>query len=196
MLGIEPGMSSPPGAEGAGQTATVSCTDKAGNSAPATVSGINIDKTAPTVTYSGNAGTYTIDQSVAITCAASDNLSGVASTTCANINGPAYTFALGTNTFSASATDLAGNTGNGSTSFTVQVTTAGLGNLVMQFVTNAGVANSMISKLNAAAAAEARGNTQAKAGAIGAFINELQAQADKALTAAQAATLIALAQAL
>ena len=148
------------------------------------------------VTYSGNAGTYTVDQSVAITCAAADALSGVASDTCANINGPAYTFTLGTNSFSASATDLAGNTGNGSTSFTVQVTAAGLGDLVMQFVTKAGVANSMISKLNAAAAAEARGNAQAKAGAIGAFINELQAQAGKALTAAQAAMLIALAQAL
>ena len=182
--------------EGAGQSRTGTAVDMAGNSASTTMSGINIDRTLPMVTYSGNAGTYTVDQSVAITCAAADALSGVASDTCANINGPAYTFTLGTNSFSASATDLAGNTGNGSTSFTVQVTAAGLGNLVMQFVTKAGVANSMISKLNAAAAAEARGNAQAKAGAIGAFINELQAQAGKALTAAQAATLIALAQAL
>ncbi|MBI2175000.1 MAG: hypothetical protein HYU33_07370, partial [Candidatus Omnitrophica bacterium] len=93
-------------------------------------------------------------------------------------------------------TDLAGNTGSGSTSFTVQATAAGLGNLLMQFVTKAGVANSMISKLNTAEAAAARGNAQAKAGAIGAFINELQAQTGKALTAAQAATLIALAQGL
>ncbi|HBA38326.1 MAG TPA: hypothetical protein DCZ05_00875 [Deltaproteobacteria bacterium] len=182
--------------EGAGQSRTGTAVDMAGNSASTTMSGINIDRTLPMVTYSGNAGTYTVDQSVAITCAAADALSGVASDTCANINGPAYTFTLGTNSFSASATDLAGNTGNGSTSFTVQVTAAGLGNLVMQFVTKAGVANSMISKLNAAAAAEARGNAQAKAGAIGAFINELQAQAGKALTAAQAAMLIALAQAL
>ena len=95
-------------------------------------------------------------------------------------------------TLPCSATNGAGL----SSSASVQVTAAGLGNLVMQFVTKAGVANSMISKLNAAGAAEARGNAQAKAGAIGAFINELQAQAGKSLTAAQAATLIALAQAL
>jgi hypothetical protein len=35
--------------EGAGQSATGNCTDKAGNSASATQSGINIDKTAPTI---------------------------------------------------------------------------------------------------------------------------------------------------
>ena len=170
--------------------------DNAGNQESAESTHAKLDKTPPTATYSGNAGTYTIDQMVSITCTATDNLSGVAFTTCANISGAAYTFTLGTNSFSASATDQAGNTGTGSTSFTVQVTTAGLGNLVMQFVTKAGVANSMISKLNAAEAAAARGNAQAKAGAIGAFINELQAQAGKSLTAAQAATLIALAQAL
>jgi len=174
------------------------CNDAAGNTSATTSVTVKIDSTPPTVTYSGNAGTYTIDQMVSITCTAADALSGVASNTntCANINGPAYTFTLGTNTFSARATDYADNVGEGSTSFTVQVTAAGLGNLVTQFVTKAGVANSMISKLNAAEAAAARGNAQAKAGAIGAFINELQAQAGKSLTAAQAATLIALAQAL
>ena len=148
------------------------------------------------VTYSGNAGTYSVDQTVAITCAASDNLSGVASNTCANISGPAYTFTLGTNSFSASATDQAGNTGGGSTSFTVVVTYESLRSLTRQFVGQRGILNSLEAKLNAAEAAAARGNAQAKAGAIGAFINELQAQAGKALTAAQAATLIALAQAL
>ena len=182
--------------EGAGQSRTGTAVDMAGNSASTTMSGINIDRTLPMVTYSGNAGTYTVDQSVAITCAAADALSGVASDTCANINGPAYTFSLGTNSFSASATDLAGNTGGGSTSFTVVVTYESLRSLTRQFVGQRGILNSLEAKLNAAEAAAARGNAQAKAGAIGAFINELQAQAGKSLTAAQAATLIALAQAL
>jgi hypothetical protein len=176
-------------AEGAGQSRTGTAVDKAGNTASTTVSGINIDKTAPTVTYSGNAGTYTIDQSVAITCAANDSLSGLASNTCANINGPAYTFTLGTNSFSASATDLAGNTGSGSTSFTVVVTYESLRSLTRQFVGQRGILNSLEAKLNAAEAAAARGNANAKQGAITAYINEVQAQSGKALTADQAAIL-------
>jgi hypothetical protein len=36
-----------------------------------------------------------VDQTVNITCTASDNLSGVASSSCANIVSDAYTFALG-----------------------------------------------------------------------------------------------------
>src|SRR3989304_5625351 len=75
--------------EGMGQSRSGTAVDKAGNTASTTVGGINIDKTPPTVTYSGNAGTYTVDQTVNITCSASDSLSGVASTTCANISGPA-----------------------------------------------------------------------------------------------------------
>ena len=80
---------------------------------------VKLDKTLPTVTYAGNAGTYTFDQTVNITCSATDNLSGVGSTTCADISGPASSFGPGTHTFSATATDLAGNVGNGSTTFTV-----------------------------------------------------------------------------
>lgn len=105
--------------QGAAQSVTGTATDKAGNSASATVSGINIDETAPTVTYTGNAGTYTTSQTIAITCTASDALSGVASTTCANISGPASSFGVGVHNYSATATDKAGNTGSGSTSFTV-----------------------------------------------------------------------------
>ncbi len=64
---------------GADQVATGSATDNADNTQSATVSGINIDKTAPTVTASATpytAGTWTNqDVSVAFDCA--DPLSGV-----------------------------------------------------------------------------------------------------------------------
>jgi FecR protein len=106
-------------AQAANQSVTGTATDKAGNSAQATVSGINIDETPPAVTYTGNAGTYTTNQTIAITCTASDALSGIASTTCANIDGLASSFGVGTHTYSATATDKAGNTGSGSTMFTV-----------------------------------------------------------------------------
>ena len=94
------------------------------------------DVTRPTVTYSGNAGNYTIDQQVAITCRAADELagSGIASTTCADIVGPAAGFGLGAHPFSATAIDNAGNTGTAAGSFTVAVTPASLCNLTLQLV--------------------------------------------------------------
>ncbi|TMC27181.1 MAG: HYR domain-containing protein, partial [Chloroflexi bacterium] len=79
--------------DGAAQSANGTATDHAGNSTSTTVSGINIDKTKPVITYSGNAGAYTIDQMVVITCSASDGLSGMASNTCTGVNAPAYTLA-------------------------------------------------------------------------------------------------------
>jgi len=107
--------------EGADQTVSGSCSGLTGGAMRITAGPINIDKTPPVVTYTGNQGTYTPDQMVNITCTATDDLSGVESTTCADITGLAASFAPGLNTFSATATDRAGNTGTGSTSFTVQV---------------------------------------------------------------------------
>jgi hypothetical protein len=92
-----------------------------------------IDTHPPTVTYSGDSGSYGILANVAITCTAADTLSGVASTTCANQSGPAYSFGAGTHPLSASATDKAGNTGSGTASFTVTVSAADLDSLTHQF---------------------------------------------------------------
>ena len=69
--------------EGADQSVTGRCEGLGG--ASMTEGPINIDKTPPVVTYTGNLGTYTVDQTVDITCTATDNLSGVESTTCADI---------------------------------------------------------------------------------------------------------------
>src|SRR6185437_14477307 len=95
---------------------------------------VDVDRTAPTVTYTGNHGSYALLANVAMTCTAADNLSGVASTTCANVSGAAWTFGAGTHTFSATATDAAGNTGSGTTSFTVTVTAHDLCTLTGDFV--------------------------------------------------------------
>jgi hypothetical protein len=124
----------PVAAEGA-TTVTYFATDADGNQeAPKTVT-VRIDRTPPSVVYTGNAGTYTVDQQVAIACHADDALSGVASSTCHDVTGPAYSFALGVNTFGATATDTAGNTGHGQTSFTVVVDPQGLARLTVGFVT-------------------------------------------------------------
>ncbi len=158
-----------------------SCTDKAGNVATAAFA-LKYDATPPTITYTGNAGTYTILDTVAISCKAADNLSGIATTTCKDIAAPAYTFNVGANSFSATATDKAGNVGSGSTSFAVTVDAASLSTLVNQFVANKGIANSLTKKI-------AKGNIQP-------FINEVNAQTGKAITADKAAILIKLANAL
>jgi len=94
---------------------------------------IKRDATPPAVSFSGNAGSYTVAQTVSIGCSATDNLSGVAAG-CSGINTPAYRFALGANTVTRRATDNAGNIGSGSTSFNVVVDPAGLCALTSQFV--------------------------------------------------------------
>lgn len=166
--------------EGAGQFVTGAVSDLAGNTASASTSEIKIDLTAPTVSYAGNAGTYTLDQQVYITCSASDSLSGIGSTTCQTISGPASSFALGINTFSATATDNAGNSSSTSTSFEVVASFDGLCDLVKQFVSKNGIEKALCGKL--------------EAGHVGPFINQVQAQSGKAMTVEQAQILIQLAQ--
>ncbi len=181
--------------EGTNQTVNGAASDAAGNSATATSSpAVNIDKTAPTVTYSGNAGTYIIDQTVNITCSASDALSGVASTTCQTISGPAYSFALGVNTFSATATDNAGNVGIGSTTFTVGVTPDSLCALTKQFVSNRRDASRLCSPLTGVKWAEAMGSQQLKASFVSSYIYLVNLL--RGLSHQQKAILIQLAQAL
>jgi hypothetical protein len=86
-------------------------TDKAGNTATATVSGINIDQEKPTLTTSDvnvQGGTFTLGSVPAPTCTAADTFSGLDSckvtVTGGNSNG------VGTFTYTATATDKAGNT--------------------------------------------------------------------------------------
>jgi predicted dienelactone hydrolase len=117
----------------AGVTFTCSASSAGGSYTLATPS-IKRDATAPTVAYGGNAGTYAVTDTVSITCTADDNLSGVAGSTCAPVSGPAYTFVAGANTFTATATDNAGNVGGGTVTFTVEVTPSGLCELTREFL--------------------------------------------------------------
>ena len=114
-------------------TATGTCVDHAGNSASASYAA-QIDKVAPTVGFAGNVGTYGLLQTVTITCAAIDPLSGIASTSCQNASGPGWSFGAGPHTLNAGATDRAGNSGSVSTTFTVNVTPGALSSLTKQFV--------------------------------------------------------------
>jgi hypothetical protein len=115
--------------EGAGQSASGTCTDKAGNvSAPATASNINIDKTAPTVSVTGvtNGAIYTLGAVPAAACSTSDALSGVATNATITVTGGV---APGVGTFTATcngATDKAGNAATASLTYSVQYASGGL----------------------------------------------------------------------
>jgi hypothetical protein len=61
------------------------------------------------------------------------------------------------------------------------------------FVTQTGVASGLNAKLNAAEAAEARGNPAAKAGALRAYLNQLSAESGKTLTTREAHALAVMA---
>ncbi|MDX6465310.1 MAG: hypothetical protein QOI27_350, partial [Gaiellaceae bacterium] len=136
------------------------------------------DATPPTVTYTGGKATYALDETIAITCAAADATSGLASSTCHDLSAPAWTMP-GTTTLSATAQDNAGNDGAGTATFTVRVTAAGICGLAGNWVTDNGVANSLCIKV--------------QHGSITAFDNEVRAHTRKRLTQAQANALVTLA---
>jgi hypothetical protein len=136
------------------------------------------DTTGPVVGYNGTLA-YTIDQQVAIFCNAFDSLSGVASSTCTDIVGTAFSFDVGQHTFSATATDNAGNQGSGSVTFTIGVTVPSLQNLVTQWVLRDNVARSLNRKLG-------RGD-------ITGFIRTVNRETGKWITPEHAAELIRLA---
>ena len=155
---------------------------------------IKRDATRPVVTYTGGRS-YTVDETVAVHCSASDPSpgSGIASDTCADASGPAYTFALGGHTLKATAKDVAGNTGSGTTTFTIVVTFPSLENLVTRFSTDPKVAKGLNDKLAAAANAK---TSSVRGKQLNAFAKQVRAQTGKALTTEQAEVLIELADAL
>ena len=176
--------------EGADQSVSRSVMTEGGLSLAAGVSNVDIDLTKPTVTYSGGKATYGIEETISITCAATDALSGLASSTCTNISGPATSFGLGLHTFSASALDRAGNTGTGSVSFNVVVSFRGLCALTHSYSDKQSIADALCAKLDAAAAKADRKGQQAD---LHAYVNQVEAQSGKSFTAEEAATLAALA---
>jgi len=131
------------------------------------------DATPPAIVFSGN--TYTVDQTVNVTCSASDALSGIATSSCPSASGEAYTFAGAPTVLTATATDVAGNGATRSTTIAVPVTRNGLCALVNRWVSSSGVAHSLCVKLDQPSHES--------------FKNELSAQTGKKITAEHVATL-------
>lgn len=140
------------------------------------------DTTGPVITFTGNAGTYTIDQWITIDCSVSDAQSGVATSDCPSISAAAYTFGTGPHELAASATDVAGNTTLATTTFTVIATSEGLCDLTRSFEAKSQIADAMCKQL--------------AAGAFRAFANLVRAQTDKTLTSHDALILTGFAEGL
>ncbi len=131
--------------EGAGQAASGTCSDQAGNSsAPATASNIKIDKTAPVVSVTGvsQSGVYTLPNVPVAGCTTQDALSGVATQATVSVTGGN---ANGVGTFTATcsgALDVAGNPGAVSVTYAVRYPFVGffqpVDNLPMVNTVNAG----------------------------------------------------------
>ncbi len=112
---------------GADQSATGKAVDKAGNEASSTVGGISIDSTKPGIAIKGiaNGGVYTLGAVPAASCEATDALSGVDANGCrVSVTGGTAN-GVGTFTYTATATDNAGNTATETGSYTVAYSWAG-----------------------------------------------------------------------
>lgn len=174
-------------------TATCTATNAVGSSAPSSVT-VSRDTAKPVVTFTG-ARAYRIDETVAVRCSAADPApgSGLASDTCEDVTGPAWSFTLGGHTVSAGASDVAGNESTATAHFSIGVTFASLESVVEAFSSSDDVTDGLNDKLAAAAKAKtaATRDNQLKA-----FENQVRAQRGKALTADEAALLLSFADAL
>jgi len=181
-------------------TVTYWSVDRAGNVEDVKSLSVSIDLTAPRIAFDVVDGTeFTVDQNVTIGCEATDELSGIAAATCNLDQVPAYELGLGEHTFSASATDHAGHVTSASITAIITVNYDSLARLAGMWFEESGhgdVAASLIEKLDAAKDSASRGNSKAKEGQLGAFVNQVNAQSGKAITAKQADVLISFAAAL
>ena len=147
------------------------------------------------MTFTGSTGPFSLLDTVAITCTTADSLSGIASDTCTDFAGPAYAF-LGGRSYTATATDNAGNVGSASVLFTVNATADDLCSLVKRWVASAGIANSLCVKVAASDRAFTRSNLTAGNNDLDAFIEEVKAQSAKEIAPANAETLAEIAAAM
>jgi hypothetical protein len=100
--------------EGAGQSVGGTAKDNAGNPAQATVSGINIDKSAPSVSVTGvsNGATYIRGSVPTAGCDTQDSLSGVQTPASLTMSGPGTTNPNGVGSFTAACGGAKDNADN------------------------------------------------------------------------------------
>jgi hypothetical protein len=189
--------------EGANQSVTGTAADMAGLSASFTVTGINIDKTQPSLSIiSPEPRTYANTETFNATWNAADSLSGLAAEI-GNIDGVAVTngqlielllLGPGPHTMSVEATDKADNSSSASVVFFVSVDSEGLLSALqymcdLNWIDKRGICNSLTAKLSAAIESINKGHLKAAENQLSAFLNELDAQRDKSINSSAYAVL-------
>ncbi|OJF09366.1 fibronectin type III domain-containing protein [Couchioplanes caeruleus] len=138
------------GTDGAGQGATGTVTDKAGNTTAAAVTGLNVDTTAPAVQVKGlSRSTYTLGAMPILGCDTSDAVSGVAKQAGLSVSRDSkaqYTAVCG------NGTDVAGNVAApASATYTVTATVPGLIALTQRYLAannaTVGLGKDLVNKL-------------------------------------------------
>jgi hypothetical protein len=175
---------------------------------------VTLDSTPPTVTIvQPTAGDYPHSATLTLDYSTIDNGSGLASVTptmdgSATLAGHGLAsgqavhllteLTLGQHTFTVDAADHVGNVGSRSVTFSIIVTAQSVQDDVTQFEASGDVsateATSLLKKLQAAAAARARGDCAPAANVYQAFIEELEAQTGKEVSPTAASIMIADAQ--
>jgi hypothetical protein len=118
--------------EGSSQSVTGTVTDKAGNTASATVGSINIDKTPPLVTITAPGSTYILNQPVPANFNCDGSISGIDTCTGTVANGANIdTSSVGTKTFTVTSADKAGNSKTVTDTYKVQYSST-LGRTILQ----------------------------------------------------------------
>jgi hypothetical protein len=196
---LTPTCAPPSGSTFALGATSVTCTaeDAAGNEGSASFTVTVQDTIAPAVTWAGPLA-YTVADTLAITCTATDSGSGVQSTTCAGITGPAASRGLGTHTASATARDVAGNVSPPVTvTFTVTVSHASLCTLSASYSTSNLVDRALCATLEAARVLAASSRPALARAALGLYTAEVTlARVARVLTSTQASTLTRFARSL
>ena len=172
-------------------TTTVMCssTDTHGNAGSASFTVTVRDTTPPNLTLPANIMVDATSPSgtvVTYTTLAADIVDGAGPVTCTPASGA--TFGIGTTTVKCSASDKSGNPANGMFLVTIlspaQITSNLISEVAMlNFQQGSNLLEVVLSSLS-------RGNTGAACNQLGAFINQVQAQTGKQLTAVQANQLI------
>jgi hypothetical protein len=164
---------------------------------------VKIDLTAPVAKITG-AASYTIDQTVTLTCTATDVTSSVYGTPCDKplLQVKAYTLKSGQNTVTLKAEDVAGHATTVTHTFTVKATFDSLKTVTAAFLDATGaqgsdaVKTALKTKLDQAKAAAGRGDTASVKSLMTSYIAQVTDQSGKTLTKEQADILIRWAQSL
>jgi hypothetical protein len=177
-------------------TVTCMATDTAGNTASGTFTVTVVDTTPPVVTVPANITANATSPSGAVvtyTATAIDIVDGAVTPSCQPASGS--TFPIGDTTVLCTAKDAHGN--SSTATFTVHIRGAEeqLDTLLVA-VTGVGPGASLANKLMLIQSYVAANNTAAACDALTGFINEVNAQAGKKITAVQAASFISQAQAI